>query len=132
MIYFYITSLTISSSFTIRVICLVVVLLAVFSQTEAGWWRRRRRCGCNNKWFGWSAWSACSHKCGGSGVRERSRSPDKNCCGDPPVQSDSCSRWCYDGHLSDGNCVCDLNYSGECCENYVRYYYLHMMKLQNS
>ena len=115
-----------SSSLTIRVVCLVVVLLAVFSQAEAGWW-----CGKNVdcKWSNWSPWSSCSHQCGGTGIRDRSRyhNPPQKCkgsaCHGSSHESQACNRHCYQGVLSLGHCVCYPNYHGLCCQYYVRYYY---------
>ena len=124
------SSITMNSSLTIRVVCLVVVLLAVVSQTEAGWWCSKT---ANCNWSDWTSWSPCpqSHQCGGKGVQDRKRHhiPRRTCGGytcrptGPSHQSRRCFnriRRCYNGQMHNGQCVCYPNWRGPCCLYYVR------------
>ena len=124
-----------NSSLTIRVICLVAVLLTVFSQSDAKWWCFTDQ---DCKWSEWSSWMACSHECGPDGGvtdRYRHHAQSQKCSGSdcygPSHQTKECNR-CFQGDFADDNCDCFTNYYGVCCENFVRYYCLLMQMLNNN
>ena len=94
-----------------------------------GWRRRRRRssappCSPRNCQVGaWTSWSSCSHRCGSSGTRLRTRQivQAAACGGSCPFtfqDSQSCNRnnCQHGGTPHSSGCSCRAGYSGTCCE----------------
>nr|XP_006820194.1 PREDICTED: von Willebrand factor D and EGF domain-containing protein-like [Saccoglossus kowalevskii] len=62
----------------------------------------------------WDPWSNCSAACGPSGTTYR----ECNSINGVEVREDeACNRFCYNnGTLTNGYCVCTLDFAGECCD----------------
>ena len=109
----------------------LMVFCFLFSLMEINsiFWRRRRRrrslppCGAVNCQVGsWTSWSACSHLCGTSGTRQRTRAVTQaaSCGGTCPYslgETQACNRdSCqYGGTPHRSGCRCRAGYGGTCC-----------------
>ncbi len=94
----------------LKVVNIVLAYIIIVSLLQAqfgafGWRRRRRRrvpvCSRTNCLVSsWSSWSACSHKCGTTGVQTRTRSKTRSesCGGTCPYQLTGC-RSCIEMHV---------------------------------
>ena len=71
----------------------------------------------------WSSWSACSHSCGSSGTKTRSRyKTEAESCGgtcEDLRQITECNRYaCQNGGSPiPGRCRCTTGWTGTCCES---------------
>ena len=106
---------------------LYLILFALFfpvSLHSAEGWRRRNRRRCHAvscAVSGWSNWSQCSHRCGGTQTRTRAVTLGAACGGSCPYAL-SDTRPCNRDRCSNGgtplwgHCSCLPGYSGTCCE----------------
>ena len=110
-------------------ICVILLLMA---ETNSIFWRRRRRrrrspppCSAVNCQVGsWTSWSSCSHKCGTSGTKRRTRQQVQaaSCGGFCPynlLEARACNRDnCQNGGTPySSGCSCRAGYGGTCCEH---------------
>ena len=118
----------------LKVVNIVLAYIIIVSLLQAqfgafGWRRRRRRrrapvCSRTNCLVSsWSSWSACSHKCGTTGVQTRTRSKTRSesCGGTCPYQLTGCRSCnrnaCKNGGTpKPGYCSCTKGWTGTCCE----------------
>ncbi|XP_048583423.1 uncharacterized protein LOC116619209 isoform X2 [Nematostella vectensis] len=116
-----------------RVAALAVLLLVIVPVSQAFFWSRRRRrrspppCVAKNCVVSsWGAYSDCSHQCGNSGTRTRTRrvtEPQKygGKCPFHLSETIACNRnACKNGGTPiSGRCKCRAGYEGTCCEKDV-------------
>ena len=115
-----------SQAFNMRsLIVLTLVFIFALLVQEGKTWRRRRRRRCpyrNCAVSSWSAWTRCTHNCGGSGTqfRTRRKTQSEACGGSCPYtfrETRACNRHCPNGGTPRGaGCACRVGFSGTCCD----------------
>lgn len=108
---------------------IIICALLMIMEANSFFWRRRRRrrspppCSAVNCLVdSWTSWSSCSHQCGTSGTRERTRQQTRvaSCGGTCPYelrQTEACNRdSCQNGGTPySSGCSCRTGYGGTCC-----------------
>ncbi|XP_078600551.1 properdin-like [Branchiostoma floridae x Branchiostoma japonicum] len=80
-------------------------------------------CPENCRWLSWGSWGACTHQCGNTGTRQRTRTTEAATCGGRECTGDDsetspCNRYCPHGSPNGPGCNCaGTGYSGTCCDN---------------
>ena len=115
-----------------RKIFITICILLLLTLTNSVWDSRRRRrrrsrpicSSVNCQVGGWTSWSSCSHRCGTSGIQQRTRQQTvaASCGGTCPYHfhermacnRDSCRNG---GSPYSSGCSCRLGYRGTCCEH---------------
>lgn len=117
-----------------RKIFMTICILLLLTLANSFWGRRRRRrrrrrsspppCNSVNCQVSrWTSWSSCSHRCGTSGIQERTRQQTiAASCGGTCYYDFRDTKACNRDRCRNGGspyssgCSCRLGYGGTCCE----------------
>ncbi|XP_078573543.1 SCO-spondin-like isoform X2 [Branchiostoma floridae x Branchiostoma japonicum] len=80
-------------------------------------------CPENCRWLSWDSWGTCTHQCGNTGTRQRTRATEAATCGGRECTGDNsesspCNRYCPNGSPNGPGCNCaGTGFNGTCCDN---------------